>query len=589
MIMRFSTVFFELSLLSTAALAANPACVDPATEQNGKNLEQFLTWFNAEVISGWNEVIKNDENFHAWVQKQKTCQHDCMGKVLNQTGYSLWSSGNAFADEGKAYAEEAITSAMKACYPDVPRDAFQPLTKQVVASMTTSRRLEVLDHPLSWHSLQARVLQEDPLACNGPEEKGFLGRKIFLNNFQHKWPTAFATVQEKKGNEKLKEFFADWAKDCQTECHEAAQQEAMKTLWDDGLAVNGEYMAQALMGAMLTCYPKIPVDEAEKAIRQALEETMNIEDEPTFLADFKKSVDQGWAQTMANDPEIENWMDMQQDCQETCWDSMWDEVARTLYAADLLVQADGKKLLQESIVGAFRACYPEAPRKNILPLAETVASHVEADLMKTTERRLETHPFSRRLQENHVCENHTHPCSGPLGSTTEERERVLNVFKEDFPKAMSTVINSHAGVKKFFTENKYSGQHDCGNHAISLTIDTLWDSGTIVLGDSAIQTALTAALKACFPRVPNSDMKQLVGMMVDEFNGKDATRLFEVRDTPAEGALGKLRSGVSALSVPLLVVFAAVGGAILGRRTSPRHMPLSQVALPFTEGDCVIE
>lgn len=587
--MRFSTALFELSFFWVAcvnvwAAPEDQACVDPATEQNGKNLEQYLKWFNEEVVSGWNEVIKTNQNFHEWVKTQKSCQHTCMTKMLNQTGYSLWSSGNSFSDKGKTYAEEAITSAMTACYPDVPRESFHPLTKEVVAAMSTTRRLEAvgsLDHPLSWQSLQGRALQDDH-PCEGPTEKGFLGRHIWLRNFNHKWPPAFETMQNKAGNEKLKEFFDDWAKDCQSDCHEEAQKLAIETAWDSGLAVNGEYLAQALNGAMTTCYPKIPQDEADKAIRDTLEETTHLEDEPTFIAEFNKSVHDGWDQTMAGNADVQNWLAMQQECQDTCFNSMWDDVAKSLYSADLLMEADGKKLLQESIVGSFRACYPEAPRKSILPLAENVASHVEGDLLQTG-RRLNAFPSSRRLQEN------PHPCSGPLGSTAEEREDVLNKFKSEFPKALSSVISSHAGVKKFFEGNRYSGQHECANKAISLTIDTLWDSGTIVLGDSAIQTALTAAMKACFPKVPHSDMKKLVGMMIKKFHGEDPTRLFEVRDVPTEGAFVKVRRGFSAVSAPLLAVVAAFVGLVVGRRMAPRHMLLSQAALPLTEGDCVVE
>lgn len=79
----------------------------------------------------------------------KDCQHTCAHHTLKRTMETFWDTG-IIADQANrsAWAQIAITGALKACYPSLPRDDVQYIVSDIMGSMTLVDNLPAASPPV---------------------------------------------------------------------------------------------------------------------------------------------------------------------------------------------------------------------------------------------------------------------------------------------------------------------------------------------------------------------------------------------------------------------------------------------------------
>merc|ERR1719221_1397670 len=79
-------------------------------------------------------LYDSDEGVKAWMESRGTCQNECLEPMMELSLRTLFGHlhVNSSLDLYKAHAKEAITGAVKACWPSLPRKHVKTIVHGIV-------------------------------------------------------------------------------------------------------------------------------------------------------------------------------------------------------------------------------------------------------------------------------------------------------------------------------------------------------------------------------------------------------------------------------------------------------------------------
>jgi hypothetical protein len=236
---------FLLALLPFAAQAEQKCYTGTMPGPEGKDLtkDDLLAAMHPMLGAAFGNVVLSEPGLKEFMKTRGTCQLDCLQQVVKPTMSTLYGKmgKELMSDAGKEMGIEAITGAVRACYPSPPRAAIKEVATQIINGMGKPVTKNPADFPMGNTCKNAGHEDDFPL-------KQVLG--AFKDAFQ----------QVAKANPKVLEFFQTKAMDCQFPCLDATVPVAMKTLFLTDQSAKQVRM-DAVTGAMHACFPGVPSHE----------------------------------------------------------------------------------------------------------------------------------------------------------------------------------------------------------------------------------------------------------------------------------------------------------------------------------------
>jgi len=242
---------FLLALLPFASEAQNPKCY--TGDLNGVTKDEFLAGMHDLLGVAFVGVVNDVPKLAEFLKTRGNCQAQCLEKVMKPAMATVYGKmGKKLSShEGKEMAIEAITGAIRACYPSPPRKEIKKLATAVADGMGETPK--------------ANAEFPQGVKCkNAGHESDFP-----MDDVLEAFGDAFQKVASKY--ERVKKFFSEEALDCQFPCLEQTVPLTMKTLFLTDQQ-DKEVGIDALTGSMHACFPGVP----SKEIRQLVTETVSV-------------------------------------------------------------------------------------------------------------------------------------------------------------------------------------------------------------------------------------------------------------------------------------------------------------------------
>jgi len=233
-------------------------------------------------------------------------------------------------------------------------------------------------------------------------------------------------------------------------------------------------------------------------------------DQAHFVQLLGHTLSVGWRRAQLEDPDLQTAMGHRSSCQRSCMVKVIGASLRTLWSLGELVTPKGKDSFSKSVADAIRACYPTFQAMNIDSIAEKVSLYVGEELQKTAPDIAEAGGFAPRSLQSDV-----EPC---LEESADGGKR------QDFVKRMEKAVQD--AVMEVRSRSWRALMHDarpcqrgCHDEVLRASVETLWDSGILSLGnsDALTHTALQGALASCFPNLDEASGSELAGEALVRF------------------------------------------------------------------------
>lgn len=270
------------------------------------------------------------------------------------------------------------------------------------------------------------------------------------------------------------------------------------------------------------------------------------------------------------DKEFKNFMLSRKSCQKDCFMGTFGAAFDTLVRMvgnDILKPPPHhiKDLMTIALTGAFRTCFPSAPRPAVLDLMHGVIGEMAPD------RRLDAAEQERRLGDVFSGGD---KCTGLPGQNADAEAAFIEIFEKQMPEAMRKVGEAHPDAVKFFDDGSPC-QHHCMDHTLHSAVGNLWNSGLFVSENSeaAAVDALTGAIMACYPTASHEDVDHLFKEVAANINDQldDITKLYGMpsyrRVVTTSSYFFPLAGVVAGVAVTAMAV-----GLWLGKRVQRSHL-----------------
>lgn len=255
----------------------------------------------------------------------------------------------------------------------------------------------------------------------------------------------------------------------------------------------------------------------------------------------------------------------QKDCFRGAFEPAFDTLVRMVGKDILKPPPDNiKDLMTTALTGAFRTCFPSAPRPVVLDLMHKVIGEITAG------RRLDAGE-DRRL--GGIFEGGD-KCTGLPGQNADAEKAFIEIFEKQMPEAMRKVGKAHPNEIKIFMEGS-----DCQNHCMDATmhaaVGNLWNSGLFVSENSeaAAVDALTGAIMACYPAASPDAVNHLFKEVAANINDQldDITKLYGMPSYRRVVTTSSYFFPLAGVAAGVAVTAMAVG-LWLGKRVQRSHL-----------------
>eukprot|EP00435_Cladocopium_sp_Y103_P046140 s763_g13.t1 len=233
------------------------------------------------------------------------------------------------------------------------------------------------------------------------------------------------------------------------------------------------------------------------------------------------ALDVGWRQVQLEDVELQQWMARRSECQRSCMVKVIGITMKTLWAiGEFSAHADstGQGAFAKALGDAVRSCYPGFRALNIDGITQKVAIYVGQQLMRIHPHLAVASGFgsfgSRRLAMD------VEPC---LSGNDAQRD----VFVDRMTKAVNEAVEeARRRSWQILEHDARPCQRSCHDSVLKHTVETLWDSGLLSLGnsDALALTALQGAISSCFAKLPEQEAAELAGEALVRFQHPMATK-----------------------------------------------------------------
>jgi len=195
--------------------------------------------------------------------------------------------------------------------------------------------------------------------------------------------------------------------------------------------------------------------------------------------------------TIANaDPGLSDFLKTRGNCQINCLETVMKSSAATLYGKlgeeFLSHESHVQEIVVEAVTGAFRACYPFPPREEAVKVAEAIVAGIGVHP-----------PTSKTFPEGIECKNQGREDDFPL-----------HEFLKSFEDTFTQVMASKPALHQYFISEAKECQKNCLTDTVPMSVMTLFL--TDKHNDDVGVDAVTGAIHACFPGVPEEDINLLV-------------------------------------------------------------------------------
>jgi len=265
---------FLLALLPFAAQARkkvfNQTCYTGSitgSDGNSYTKDQVLAFITQTVYVSFDNVAEDDPEFNAFLKTRGTCQvRPCLVDVVKATMDTLYGKmGPLLFDQsskaGDKMAIEALTGAVRACYPSPPRSKIKKVATKIVKALGQPAQ-EGGEFPQGVPCVNAERENEYPL-------------QEVLQAFDAAW------AQEAPKDKFIMDFFKRKAKDCQFPCLHTTIPTTALTLFLTG--VTSDLVAgDAITGAFHACFPGVKSSRIQKLVKATIKK-MNTAEETARL------------------------------------------------------------------------------------------------------------------------------------------------------------------------------------------------------------------------------------------------------------------------------------------------------------------
>lgn len=226
------------------------------------------------------------------------------------------------------------------------------------------------------------------------------------------------------------------------------------------------------------------------------------------------ALDVGWRQVQLEDVELQQWMARRSECQRSCMVKVIGITMKTLWAIGEFSAREGdtgQGAFAKALGDAVRSCYPGFRALNIDGITQKVAIYVGQQLMRIHPHLAIASGFgsSRRLADVEPVE----PCL-----TGKDAQR--DVFVERITTAVNEAVEeARRRSWQILEHDARPCQRSCHESVLKHTVETLWDSGLLSLGnsDALALTALQGAISSCFAKLPEQEAAELAGEALVRF------------------------------------------------------------------------
>lgn len=250
------------------------------------------------------------------------------------------------------------------------------------------------------------------------------------------------------------------------------------------------------------------------------------------------ALDVGWRQVQLEDVELQQWMARRSECQRSCMVKVIGITMKTLWAiGEFSAHAGdtGQGAFAKALGNAVRSCYPGFRALNIDGITQKVAVYVGQQLMRIHPHLALAAGFggvvtgdvsgARRLDGPEPC----------LSGNDPQRD----VFVARITSAVNEALEeARRRSWKILEHDARPCQRSCHESVLKHTVETLWDSGLLSLGnsDALALTALQGAISSCFAKLPEQEAAELAGEALVRFQHPMATV------SPSPGSTGSMGS-----------------------------------------------
>lgn len=242
-----------------------------------------------------------------------------------------------------------------------------------------------------------------------------------------------------------------------------------------------------------------------------------------------KALTIGWQRVQLEDAQLQDWMSQRSECQRSCMVKVIGFSLKTLWAVGEFSSASGQGAFAKALGDAVRACYPGFRALNIDHITQKVALYVGQELRKTHPQLASESGFAtkpRALQQNDI-----EPCLSP-GLDEEQRSSFIERMRAAVKEAISEARKRSWHILE---HDARPCQHHCHEQVLKHTVETLWDSGILSLGnsDALALTALQGAVSSCLTNLPEQVAAELAGEALVRFQHPRGTGAAQPAVSPA--------------------------------------------------------
>lgn len=223
------------------------------------------------------------------------------------------------------------------------------------------------------------------------------------------------------------------------------------------------------------------------------------------------ALDAGWSRAQLEDIELNAWMAKRSKCQRSCMVKVIGISLKTLWAIGEFSTSEGQSAFAKALGDAVRSCYPSFKALNIGGITRKVASYVGEELMKA-------HPLFAQRSGFGVRRLDIEPC-------LEDDDPKRSAFVDRMSHAVNDAIDeTRKRSWQILEHDARPCQRQCHDAVLKHTVETLWDSGLLSLGnsDALALTALQGAISSCFAKLPEQQAAELAGEALVRFQHSES-------------------------------------------------------------------
>eukprot|EP00928_Gymnodinium_smaydae_P011295 TRINITY_DN14187_c0_g1_i1.p1 TRINITY_DN14187_c0_g1~~TRINITY_DN14187_c0_g1_i1.p1 ORF type:complete len:906 (-),score=169.87 TRINITY_DN14187_c0_g1_i1:81-2762(-) len=465
----------------------------------------------------------------------KQCQFTCYQDVMTQGFQTFYESGLSDAPTAQANAPDIVLGALKACFPGIPRNVLAAMSSTITSAAVQGAMTARSGAPVPAPAV-GPALGPKQCAPAGGSVDG-MSQANFLSGFRQGLQRAFNTVSS---SDPMGTFLPSTYQ-CQQVCMESLWMNTADTLWRTGrlsldpskVQASQGLLTEALAGGFRGCYPRPPVaavhafaSKVSAAVMHpqrrlsASDETMVMGHERRLLQtcpqqgrsssgdgkawvdQFLKSFPSAFRNVAQGDPNAKNFFDNVKDCQNTCVGNSVKKAVETYMDSGMMEDpTNGQPWFLQIMIGAFRTCYPAAPRAAIEQMVtQTLTQLTQMGMPWPTSQPQQAQPS----RGSEVAPGNQ--CAAPTSALPPFNMDLTNSMNRVLPKvgaALGETRNADPRMQSFLASTK-DCQTQCFQFTMPQAIQTLFLTGAF--NPRNLEQALTGAFRACYPTPPRQDM-----------------------------------------------------------------------------------